>query len=199
MSQELLIGLCVITSLIAAFALFRAHKATTTQDNLTSELGEIRDKMSEIIWDEKLPYVRYSYSFNKAREHQFDIEVINVLDEPITIQDLLIYPQDKLSYSEVAFPLEKNVRPERISYNDKITLERAKAPVDVELGTNQRYVLRYNLKFKDAVFTGRKPRIFMSYQSIKHPESREIRIPEMENFGIKPLQMRTPQQSRVSH
>lgn len=195
----LLLALSIFATLLAAFAIHKSQKMAKIQKKLLVQMEDVKDRMSEILWQEKTPYVRYSYTFNKAREHQFDIEIINILDERITLLDLQAYPQgEKLSYSEIALPADKDSRPVRMNYNDKISLDRIKTSLNLELASNQRSMLKYSLKFKDSVFTAKKPNIFVCYQSNKHPEIKEIRIPELETFMIKPNALKSVQQSRVS-
>ena len=204
MEQDLLILLSTIASIMAGISLFKAHHNGKIQHKLLQQLTEMRSRMAEILWQEKSPYARYNYLFNNAREHQFDIEIVNTLDMPITLTDLTAYPQgEKLSYSEISFPQQKNdktglAQTNRVNYSDKIALERIKTSLDTELAPNQRIILKYTLKFKDGVFAGKKPEIFVCYQSDSHTEIKELHISQLESFNVKQISSKPQKNFRVA-
>jgi hypothetical protein len=202
MEQIFFLAFTFVALCIAILALVKVHKSQKQHKSLTSQIVELKDNLAELLWQDKSPYVRFTYTVSKAKEHLFDIEIINILSESITLLDLITYPQsDKLTYSEVGFPLERNektglMRVDRLNYTDKISVDRIKSPLGINLAPNQHYQLKYTLKFKESMFTGRKPDIFLSYQSDKHKEIKEMRLAEQTISATKDTTMR-PMKSLV--
>jgi len=161
-------------------ALFKAYHCAHKYKKLTLKVAELRRQLEELSWHDRMPDVVCNYFFNKAREHQYEIEIVNTLGTTITLIDLAMPSGGKISYSDLSFPQDKNTRHERMSYNDKISLQCIKTPIGRELAASQRLVIRYSIKFNEMVFTGKRPDLVLSYNSPRHPEARKLRIGQQE-------------------
>lgn len=175
------IVLAFAASLSAGCGIALYLKTQKKLEKLAFQLIELEQKVTNLLWQDEEPCVKQTYQMTKAREHSFEFRILNTLNEPINLLEFYTYPPDgKASYVEITFLNEKNPdgtpRLERATYSDKINITRLKTNLQILLQPGQEVLLRYAIKFKDALITSRRPDIYLCYQSSKREGIREIKI-----------------------